>query len=201
MEKQRRPVLCVVAGPNGSGKTSTTEKLLANEWAEDSVYINPDNIALEQFGDWNSQEAVLKAAREATRLRYQCLDERKSFVFETVFSSQEKLDFLKKAKDEGFFIRFFYVCTENPQINVLRITQRYLNGGHEVPISKVISRYYRSLALAAQAISFVDRAYLYDNSRDGMLPALLFRTTEGKVYKKYTEEVPLWATSLITNWR
>ena len=197
MEKQRRPVLCVVAGPNGSGKTSTTEKLLANEWTEDSVYINPDNIALEQFGDWNSQEAVMKAAREATRLRYQCLDERKSFVFETVFSSQEKIDFLRKAKEAGFFIRFFYVCTENPQINVLRITQRYLNGGHEVPISKVISRYYKSLALAAQAVSFVDRAYIYDNSRENMLPVLIFRTINGKVHKKYTEEVPVWATSLM----
>lgn len=131
-----RPVLCVVAGPNGSGKTSTTEKLLANEWAADSVYINPDNIALEQFGDWNSQDAVLKAAKEATRLRYQCLEEQKSFVFETVFSSEEKLEFLLKAHSSGFFIRFFYVCTENPEINVLRIAQRYLNGGHEVPISR-----------------------------------------------------------------
>ena len=44
--KETKPVLCVVAGPNGSGKTSTTMKLLANEWAEDSVYINPDIIAL-----------------------------------------------------------------------------------------------------------------------------------------------------------
>ena len=133
--KELRPVLCVVAGPNGSGKTSTTEKLLANEWAADSVYINPDNIAQEKYGDWNSEEAVINAAKEATRLRYQCLEENTSFVFETVFSSQEKLDFLKKAKEAGFFIRFFYVCTNNPQINVLRVTQRFLNGGHEVPIS------------------------------------------------------------------
>ena len=80
-----RPVLCVVAGPNGSGKTSTTEKLLANEWTADSVYINPDNIAQDMFGDWNSQEAVLNAAKEATRIRYQCLAERRSLVFETVF--------------------------------------------------------------------------------------------------------------------
>lgn len=157
MDKEYRPVLCVVAGPNGSGKTSTTEKLLSNEWAEDSFYINPDNIALVQFGDWNSQEAVLKAAQEATRLRYQCLENKRSFVFETVFSSTEKLEFLKQAKEVGFFIRFFYVCTENPEINVLRIAQRFLNGGHEVPISKIINRYYKSLALAAQALSFVDR--------------------------------------------
>ena len=195
--RELRPVLCVIAGPNGSGKTSTTVKLLANEWTADSVYINPDNIAQEMFGDWNSQESVLKAAKEATRLRYQCLEEKRNFVFETVFSSQEKLDFLRKAKDVGFFIRFFYVCTENPQINVFRITQRYLNGGHEVPISKIISRYYRSLALAAEAVSFVDRAYIYDNSRNNELPQLLYRTTDGKVCKQYVDEIALWAQSLV----
>ena len=192
-----RPVICVVAGPNGSGKTSTTEKLLANEWAADSLYINPDNIAQEQFGDWNSQDAVMKAAKEATRLRYQCLKEKSSFVFETVFSSQEKLDFLKQAKIEGFFIRFFYVCTENPEINVLRIAQRYLDGGHEVPISKVFSRYYKSLALAAQAIQFVDRAYIYDNSRNNELPRLLYRTYEGSLYKQYVDDIPIWARFLL----
>lgn len=197
MQKIFRPVLCIVAGPNGSGKTSTTEKLLSNEWTEDSFYINPDNIALEQFGDWNSSDAVLKAAQEATRLRYQCMDEKKSFVFETVFSSMEKLEFLKKAKEAGYFIRFFYVCTENPEINVLRITQRYLNGGHEVPISKIISRYYKSLALAAQAITLVDRAYVYDNSKNNELPQLLFRTVNGTLHKKYVTNIPTWAASLI----
>ena len=195
--KKKRPTLCIVAGPNGSGKTSATIQLLHNEWAENSIYINPDNIALEQFGDWNSNEAVLKAAKEATRLRYQCLEEQKSFVFETVFSSEEKLEFLQKAQSSGFFIRFFYVCTENPEINVLRIAQRYLNGGHEVPISKIFSRYYKSLLLASQAIPFVDRAYIYDNSCENELPRLLYRTSEGKLVKKYVPEIPAWASSLI----
>lgn len=197
ISKLLRPVLCVVAGPNGAGKTSTTEKLLANKWAADSVYINPDKIALEKFGDWNSQDAVLKAAKEATRIRYNCLDNNTSFVFETVFSSHEKLEFLQKAHKAGFFIRFFYVCTENPEINVLRIAKRFLNGGHEVPISKIFSRYYKSLALAAQAISFVDRAYIYDNSRDNELPLLLYRTADGHLTKQYTESIPEWAASLI----
>lgn len=74
--RELQPVLCVVAGPNGSGKTSTTEKLLANEWTADSLYINPVNIAQEEFGDWNSQDAVLKAAQKATQLRYDCLENR-----------------------------------------------------------------------------------------------------------------------------
>ena len=176
---ERKPTLCVVAGPNGSGKTTTTIQLLNNEWAADSLYINPDNIALEIFGDWNSAEAVFRAAEHATRLRYQYLEERQDFVFETVFSAAEKLEFLQKAKEAGFFIRFFYVCTSDPAINVMRITQRYLDGGHEVPISKIISRYYKSLLNAAKAISFVDRAYIYGNSVDNQFSRLLLRALDG----------------------
>ena len=193
----RRPTLCVVAGPNGSGKTTTTIQLLNNEWAADSLYINPDNIAQEMFGDWNSPEAVLKAAEKATQMRYECLEQGRDFVFETVFSSPEKLEFLKKAKEAGFFIRFFYVCTSDPSINVARITQRYLNGGHEVPISKVISRYYKSLLNAEEAIAFVDRSYVYDNSIDDQLPRLLYRTIDGELFKRYTEEIPNWAQTII----
>ena len=193
----RKPTLCVVAGPNGSGKTTTTVQLLNNEWTADSLYINPDNIAQEMFGDWNSPEAVVKAAEHATQLRYECLEQNRDFVFETVFSSAEKLEFLQKAKETGFFIRLFYVCTSDPAINVARITQRYLNGGHEVPISKVISRYYKSLVNATKAISFVDRAYVYDNSIDNQLPRLLYRTTEGRLFKQYVEDIPEWAGMLL----
>lgn len=195
--KERKPTLCIVAGPNGSGKTTTTVQLLNNEWAADSIYINPDNIAQDTFGDWNSPEAVLKAAAEATRLRYDCLENGRDFVFETVFSSPEKLEFLCKAKDAGYFIRLFYVCTSDPAINVVRITQRYMNGGHEVPISKIISRYYKSLLNAAKAISFVDRAYIYDNSVDNQLPSLLYRTTDGQLFKQYTNDIPQWAMTIL----
>lgn len=188
-----KPTLCVIAGPNGSGKTTTTEQLLANEWGADSVYINPDNIAKEEFGDWNDADAVLKAAIRATEMRYQCLSEKRNFVFETVFSSEEKLEFLKKASEAGFFIRLFFVCTESPEINVARIAKRYMNGGHEVPISKVVSRYFKSLELAKEAIKFVDRAYIYDNSKEDHLPELIYRTASGSLAKQYIKDMPHWA--------
>ena len=192
-----KPILCIIAGPNGSGKTSTTELLLQNEWTADSLYINPDNIAQQQFGDWNSPEAVLQAAKESTRLRYECVEQCRNFVFETVFSSDEKLDFVRKAKAAGFFVRFFFVCTASPDINIRRIFARYLEGGHEVPMSKVYSRYYKSLANAAQIVKEVDRAYVYDNSIDDDTPRLLFRTVDGKVFKQYKDDIPEWAQMLM----
>ena len=60
---ENKPKLIVIAGPNGSGKTSVTSQILKHEWLKNFAYINPDNIAQEQFGDWNSPEAVLKAAQ------------------------------------------------------------------------------------------------------------------------------------------
>lgn len=194
---EKKPTLCIVAGPNGSGKTSTTIQLLRYKWGDNNLYINPDNIAQEKFGDWNSADSVLKAAEYATELRYKCLYEKRDFVFETVFSSEEKLDFVKKAKEAGFFIRFFFVCTSDPAINVNRITQRYLDGGHEVPISKVISRYYKSISNASLAISMVDRAYVYDNSIENQMPQLLFRTISGKIFKQYSNAIPEWAKMLV----
>ena len=121
---EKNPTLCIVAGPNGSGKTSTTVQLLYNEWVENSLYINPE-------------------------------------------------------------------------INVRRITQRYLNGGHEVPISKIISRYYKSLLNIGKAISLVDRVYICDNSIENQIPRLLFRTVNGTLFKQYVEEIPQWAQFLI----
>ena len=194
---KKKPVMCIVAGPNGSGKTTTTEQLLKNEWGADSLYINPDNIAQEQYGDWNSADAVLKAAQTATGQRYECLSNGTDFVFETVFSSAEKMDFLRKAKDAGFFIRIFYVCTESPLININRIAQRYLNGGHEVPISKTISRYYSSLKNISEAIKIADRVYLYDNSAENAAPRLILRTTDGRIAKRYTDDLPEWVRAVI----
>lgn len=97
----------------------------------------------------------------------------------------------------GFFIRFFFVCTDSPEINIMRIAKRYLNGGHEVPMSKVFSRYYKSIENASLAVEFADRAYIYDNSIEDQIPQLLYRTKNGKIVKQYTDSVPEWAKQIV----
>ena len=43
--KDKKPVLIVIAGPNGSGKTSVTSKILHHEWMEDSrIYLYDNSI-------------------------------------------------------------------------------------------------------------------------------------------------------------
>ncbi len=192
-----RPVLIVIAGPNGSGKTSMTSKILHHEWLEDSEYINPDNVARDVFGDWNDREAVLKAANYCNEWRERCLAERKSHIFETVMSAADKVDYILRAKDAGFFIRLFFVSTESPTINAKRVAQRVLDGGHDVPIPKIISRYDKSIANCIILSEIVDRLYVYDNSIEDAEARLLFRLCDGELAKRYVEEVPDWASNML----
>ena len=193
----RKPVLIVIAGPNGSGKTSVTSKILQHEWMEDSVYINPDIVAQEKFGDWNSMDAIKKAVVYCEEWREKCLTERKSLIFETVLSAKDKIDYIERAKKIGFFIRIFFVCTESPSINASRIAQRVMKGGHDVPIVKIISRYQKSVLNCKHIATKVDRTYLYDNSIENTEAKLLLHLADGKIAKQYTEELPEWAKQII----
>ena len=193
MVSNHKPVLIVIAGPNGSGKTTVTEQILRHEWMEDAIYINPDIVAQEQFGDWNSAEAVKKSIAYCEVQREKALAEGKSLIFETVLSRNDKIDYIHRAKTAGFFVRVFFVCTESPTINASRIARRVMQGGHDVPISKIISRYNLSIANCIEVARIVDRCYLYDNSAENCDARPLFRTVDGRVYKCYTDTMPAWA--------
>ncbi|OGR01311.1 MAG: AAA family ATPase [Deltaproteobacteria bacterium RIFOXYD12_FULL_50_9] len=195
MSRGEKPRLIVVAGPNGSGKTSITEQLLMHAWMGGCVYVNPDLIARDEFGDWNAPAAILKAAQRAAELREECLYKGQSLAFETVLSVQDKVEFIRRARDAGFFIRLFFVGTDAPSINAKRVAIRVMGGGHDVPITKIIGRYTKSLANCSVVIRMADRAYVYDNSVDDVPARLLFRTAEGRMIRNYGQINP-WAQEI-----
>ena len=197
VKENHKPVLIVIAGPNGSGKTTITSKILRHEWLEGAVYVNPDQVAQDRFGDWNSPEAVLQAAQYCEEQREACLQQGKSLIFETVLSSDGKVDFIRRAHEAGYFIHIFFVSTAHPTINAARIAQRVMEGGHDVPINKIISRYQKSILNCKRVAAIADRVYVYDNSVDDAEARLLFRMTDGQPFKRYTDDIPLWAQTII----
>ena len=102
------------AGPNGSGKSTIT----AESPHVVPPYINADDIKRTiHCGD-------LEAAQKAEELRLQCLEDGRSFLFETVLSTDRNLDLLKAAKSKGYFIRGVYVLTADAELNVFRVQAR-----------------------------------------------------------------------------
>lgn len=56
------------------------------------------------FGNRNSPEAIMQAAQYCEQLREQCLHDRQSLIFETVLSSDGKVDFICRAKEMGYLM-------------------------------------------------------------------------------------------------
>jgi predicted ABC-type ATPase len=188
----------MIAGPNGSGKTTVTVSLRRDQWSEGVEYINPDDIAKEKFGDWNSRDAILSAANWAEARREELLKQNAGIAFETVFSTPDKVNFLQRAKRAGYFLRVFFVSTSDPRINASRVMRRVMNGGHTVPIEKIVSRYDKSMVNLAAAIAIADRVYIYDNSIENTEATLCARVSDGMIRKIYVD-LPAWVTDAIAD--
>ncbi|MFO0950827.1 MAG: zeta toxin family protein [Isosphaeraceae bacterium] len=184
-DPRERPRLLIVAGPNGAGKTTITDAGLAHKWFQGCEYINPDVIAQQEFGNWNDPESVLKAARLATERREACLRENRSVAFETVFSTREKVEFVNRGIEAGFFVRLFFVGTDGPEINASRVARRMLQGGHEVPLQKILNRWSRSILSCAEVARRVHRLYIYDNSLEDAPARLILRASSGTIVRSY----------------
>jgi len=104
------PEVVVFAGPNGSGKTTITK--MAKTVGE---YINADDIKKTTLC------TDLEAAIKAEELRNEMIARKMDFTFETVLSTDRNLLLLKKAKEQGYFIRGIYVLTSNVDINVANL--------------------------------------------------------------------------------
>jgi predicted ABC-type ATPase len=123
-------------------------------------------------------------------LRRKALDAARSFSFETVMSSPDKVELLREARGRGFRTYLYFIATEDPAINVQRVKIRVASGGHDVPEDKVVARYRRSLDLLSAAIPHTDRAFFFDTSQE---QAWYFaEATDGSRLELKSEEMPRW---------
>ncbi len=192
-----KPALLVIAGPNGGGKTTVTARLREERWSEGVEYLNPDEVARDRFGDWNSPEAVLAAARWTDQRREELLAAGAGIAFETVLSTASKIDFLARARSRGYFVRVFFIGTTDPRINAARVAGRVMEGGHTVPIEKILHRYVRSMGNLSAAIQLADRVYVYDNSIDDVDARPCVRTQDGLLRKVYGQ-LPQWVGDAVS---
>jgi predicted ABC-type ATPase len=198
VEGSDSPVKTVIvfAGPNGSGKSTINAQVLADPaLGFDGVYINADDIAKNLKGDFPSPFALnVAAAEQAEKLRLQCLGAGKSFAFETVMSTPEKVALMSQARARGYDVHLVFVTTEDAEINVQRVANRVALGGHDVPADSVRSRYESAMKLLPVAIEQASTVMVFDNSVAGRVPVLVaqkVRDSDLRILE--TAETPSWA--------
>jgi predicted ABC-type ATPase len=178
---------------NAEGK-SWQEKA-AKENSPVNVYFSNNNIVVRE----GQLSAIYDAAIIADFIRLELLVQNNTFTFETVLSHPSKLDFLKNAGQRGFKNYLYFVCTVSPAINIARVAQRVLLGGHDVPADKIESRYYSSLALLSDLIPHTYHTYLFDNSSENSEIRLAAEIENGSIFIPKEEEIPWWVDEYVIN--
>ena len=185
----RRPLLIALAGPNGAGKSTFYEAHLAGLGLP---FVNADVLALTSGVD------AYEAARMADLLRRRMIAERKSFIFETVFSDPvgDKLEFLKQAENDGYGVLLIFIGIAVPWLSDSRVAMRVSQGGHDVPSDKLIERYPRVMQNLRRALVEVSNIRVHDNS-DLRDPYRLLATREDGGAVVLHETAPGWLTPLL----
>lgn len=184
----RRPIVIAVAGPNGAGKTTFFRAHLETLGLR---YINADDLARELDID------AYEAAELAAHVRAALVQEKESFVFETVFSDPagEKLAFLSDAAAQGYTVVLCFVGLENVELSEARVAQRVLRGGHDVPTEKLVARFPRTLRNLARAARDLPHVLVYDNSERARPFRAVAEFQQGAPVT-VNEPVPVWARGL-----
>ncbi|MFW3341611.1 zeta toxin family protein [Aliarcobacter butzleri] len=123
-------------------------------------------------------------------IRKKLLEARKSFTFETVMSSYDKVELLELSKKLGYRNYLYYIATSDPLINISRVKNRVAFKGHDVPKDKIINRYYRSLGYLKDAVKLSHRAYIFDNSSNEK--TWICEITNGSKVDMKVDTIPKW---------
>lgn len=157
------------------------ESLIDSISEKSNCLIVPDNV---QVNDYFTSFL-------SDYLRNKLLYNSDKFTFETVMSHPSKLDFILKAREQGFLIYLYFVSLSSPEMNKGRVEARVKLGGHNVPDDKIVERYARTMNLLLDAIRLADKTFLFDNSYS---EPKLFATVEDNEIsiRDNVEYIPGW---------
>ena len=157
--------IIIIAGPNGAGKTTFAMEFLPNE-ADTLTFINADLIA----AGLNPLQPESEAMR-AGRLMLSMIDDRlrreESFAFETTLSGRGYARMIPKWREQGYWVKLYFLRLPNPEASIVRVRQRVLEGGHNIPEDVIRRRFHSGWAnFNSMYRDLVDEWAVYDNSAD-----------------------------------
>ncbi|ABQ07477.1 zeta toxin family protein [Flavobacterium johnsoniae] len=146
-----------------------------------------ENVIVDVDKETHSYEGALISAF----LRHHLQESRIDFCFETVMSHPSKIEEIKEAKQKGYKTYLYFICIDDPEVNVSRVENRVSKGGHNVAPEKISSRYYNTLSNLLPMIENVDKCYLFDNSSEEY--KLIAKISENKLSLEIgPSELPNW---------
>ena len=164
--KPERPLLWIIAGPNGCGKSSFYNRTDIEGWGGSVWIINPDLLttAIAEAEGLPIAAANLSAVQRIEHWLNASIEVYQTIGVETVLSSAKYQALVTRAQAAGFQVRMIYIVLRSAELQIERVRLRVAEGGHDVPQEKIRSRRQRSFEQLAWFAQRVDDLWLFDNS-------------------------------------
>lgn len=168
----------IIAGPNGSGKTTFATKFLP-EYAKCPNFVNADLIA-QGLSPFSPGAAAIKAGKLVLEQIHQFANKCVDFAFEKTLTGKLYVNLLKSLKAKGYKICLFFLWIPNTDLAISRIKNRVAQGGHDVPTQDVLRRFDRSISNFFRLYQpFLDSWILFNNA--GPVPILIAEKKNAKI--------------------
>ena len=171
-KREKRPRCIIIAGPNGSGKTTFARDYLPGI-AGLIYFINADLIA-SGLSPLRPELSAITAGRLVLRELDRLVAAKAEFAFESTLSGMQYAIRIANWKKQGYLIEIVYLRLASPQLALSRIAARVRQGGHDVPRADVVRRFKRGWANFRDVyLPLADHWAIYENSESK--PKLLER--------------------------
>lgn len=205
MSPEQPPLIYVIAGVNGAGKSSIQGAAILRAHGHD---YNPDEAAatlratnpkLTQIEAnsiaWHNGVALLKTA----------IQEKLDYSFESTLGANTIPGLLRDAANGGFNVRVWYVGLSSPELHISRVRRRVSRGGHPISESDIRRRYDASRANLINLIPHLTGFKVFDNSAEAdpyegqpPKPELLLHVERGQILAPSDLSMtPAWAEPIV----
>ncbi len=200
-----KPVIHVLAGVNGAGKSSIGESEFRSEGL--SVF-NPDTIA-QQIRDLHPDISLTLANAHAWQIGKSLLERAiaggQDYRFETTLGGRTIAQLLEKAARSGHRLQVWFCGLASADLHIRRVRSRVAHGGHDIPVEKIRERWNRSRENLIRLLPCIDHLRVYDNSSEAdpaagrqPQPVLLLEMQRGQITAPADlSNAPDWARPII----
>ena len=172
----RNKSVYIIAGPNGSGKT-TFAQLFLPDYVQCPNFVNADLIA-KGLAPFEPRAAAIKAGKLVLQQIHEYANRGVDFSFETTLSGKSYASLLAELKNKGYSLHLFFLWIPSPELAIARIKERVAEGGHHIPAEDVRRRFARGLINFFTLYDpLVDSWILFDNSK--VKPNLIAKRRNG----------------------
>ncbi|SMM98598.1 hypothetical protein SPONL_2255 [uncultured Candidatus Thioglobus sp.] len=160
------PTFTIIAGVNGSGKTTFALDYFKNSAV---AFINADLIAT-GLSPNNPDISQFSAGKLMLAEIKKNILNKANFAVETTLASKNYLKIIKQLKQNGWNVELLYLYLPSVELSIQRVVERVKHGGHNIKIADIERRYNGSIGnLMNEYFDVVDKIRCFDNSDERCL--------------------------------